>query len=373
MFINANALVRLIRKRRAMAERYDVSPRGVFIGKELSSTQTTRLFLLPERLESRLKITLVHQRKSPSGGWQNEPSPTLSTLKAGEAKKFILDFDQTDNLVKELANLTAIVEQTRLTPAAAHLVVAPESEVVIADRERAKVIRSILAKGYSDEVWDAMVQTNPDLATKLSYARIHTERAQALREFETNVRLEQAENWWNDFFERNTWIFGYGLNYKFLRTLQAQPHYGGTSLSGKGMQEGDYLQQTEAEIKFTVLVEIKKPTTNLLGTVKYRNGAWALGDELTGGVSQVQANCSKWEKGGSQSEENKEALLKQNVFTVQPKGVLVIGRLSQLDDVSKRTSFELFRRNIVNPEILTFDELLERAAFIVASTKREQP
>ncbi len=75
-----------------MAEKYHLfgtaRRTGVFEGKELSHTTTTRLFLLPERLESKLKITLVHQRKGPSGEWRNEPSAPLSTLKAGEAKKF---------------------------------------------------------------------------------------------------------------------------------------------------------------------------------------------------------------------------------------------------------------------------------------------
>jgi hypothetical protein len=36
-----------------------------------------------------------------------------------------------------------------------------------------------------------------------------------------------------------------------------------------------------------------------------------------------------------------------------------------LDSISKRNTFELFRRNITSPEILTFDELYERAKFIV--------
>ena len=82
----------------------------------------------------------------------------------------------------------------------------------------------------------------------------------------------------------------------------------------------------------------------------------------------MQANCSKWEKEGSQTEENKEALLKEQIFTVQPKGILVIGHTDQLDKISKRNTFELFRRNVVNPEIITFDELYERAKFIVERT-----
>jgi hypothetical protein len=35
---------------------------------------------------------------------------------------------------------------------------------------------------------------------------------------------------------------------------------------------------------------------------------------------------------------------------------------------SKRRSFELFRRNLTQPEILTFDELFERARFIIENT-----
>lgn len=115
-------------------------------------------------------------------------------------------------------------------------------------------------------------------------------------------------------------------------------------------------------------MEIKKPNTELFGPTQYRNGAWELNKQLTGGVSQVQVNCSKWEKEGSQTEDNREALLKEQIFTVQPKGILVIGHTNQLSEISKRNSFELFRRNTVNPEIMTFDELFERAKFIVERT-----
>ena len=41
-----------------------------------------------------------------------------------------------------------------------------------------------------------------------------------------------TENDWQDFFEENTWIFGYGLRYQILRVIQAQPNYGGATVSG---------------------------------------------------------------------------------------------------------------------------------------------
>ncbi len=55
-----------------------------------------------------------------------------------------------------------------------------------------------------------------------------------------------------------------------------------------------------------------------------------------------------------------------NIYTVQPKGLLVIGNTTELsENRDKRNSFERFRRNLQNPEIITFDELKERAEFIV--------
>ncbi|MGA2631560.1 MAG: Shedu anti-phage system protein SduA domain-containing protein, partial [Terriglobia bacterium] len=99
--------------------------------------------------------------------------------------------------------------------------------------------------------------------------------------------------------------------------------------------------------------------------------AWELGSELSGGVSQVQASCRKWEVEGSTTEQNREILHAEKTYTVRPKGILVIGITEQLlNDVDKRSTFELFRRNLVNPEILTFDELYERAQFIVERSSK---
>ena len=161
-------------------------------------------------------------------------------------------------------------------------------------------------------------------------------------EFQSHLTQQNDEDWWQAFFEKHSWIFGYGLNYKILKTVQTQPRYGGITVTGKGTQKGNFLERTEAEVKFTVLVEIKRPNTQLLGSEQYRNGAWELGDELTGGVAQIQANCSRWEKEGSQTAENQEALLRAKIFTVQPKGILVIGHTNQLDQPSKRSTLNCF-------------------------------
>lgn len=342
--------------------------------KVLSETTTTRLLLRnlvvenQKNPDAKVKIAFVHQRKSPKGTWEDVPAQPLSSLKAGEEVKLSLHSEPTLELFHQLSNLYAIANKGKIGFGKTRLVVGREEEIIQADKSRAKVIKLLLVRGYSDAIWNELVRVNPNLATRLSYARIHAQRQSVLREFQRSLSQQNGEAWWQEFFEKNTWIFGYGLSYKILKTVQTQPQYGGIEVTGKGMQKGDFLQRTEAEIKFTVLVEIKRPTTELLGNKTYRNGAWELDEELTGGVSQLQANCSKWEKEGSQTEENMEALLQGKIFTVQPKGILVIGHIKELNQAGKRTTFELFRRNLVNPEIITFDELYERAKFIVEHT-----
>ena len=157
-----------------------------------------------------------------------------------------------------------------------------------------------------------------------------------------------------------------------MTQIESQPSYGGTDFTGSGNQKGDFLLNTEAHIKFTVLVELKKPNSHLLSVTqsgkpkRYRNGAWLLGSELLGGISQLQINCKTW-LANSSTPQNVDRLNPEKIHTVSPKGILVIGNTAELNgNREKIETFESLRRSLTNPEIITFDELYERARFIVA-------
>ncbi len=193
-------------------------------------------------------------------------------------------------------------------------------------------------------------------------------RRQKLLDFENNlITKSTTESWWQDYFEENKWIFGYGLNYQILNHEQSQPHYGNVKVDGKGGQKGDYITSTEGNLNFTVLVEIKTPATPLLqGTKEIRNGAWSLSKELTDAISQIEANIYTWEKQGSDQPDNRDRFEANSIFTVQPKGIIVIGNLKELEDNRhKRETFQRFRKSIHGVDILTFDELYQRAKYIV--------
>lgn len=319
-------------------------------------------------------ITIVHQRKKLNDQWDDVESIPLSSLKGGEGVKLKLDSKNTRVIFEELTKLYALVDKEGVQFGVKEFSVAKAEEIIRVSKDRKIIIERLLAENYGEEIWAELISSNPDLATKLAMARVQTNRSIALEIFKSNLDTNNSnEGFWQTFFRENDWIFGYGLNYQFLHLLNDQPDYGGRNFSGKGSQKGDYLLQTVADSQFTVLVEIKTPATPLLSYAKSeprlvknpRNDVWLLSSDLLGAISQIQVNCRTWSI-DSQRAENIRPLEKENIFTVEPKGILIIGNTKELSrNESIVSCFESYRKNIKNPEILTFDELYKRAEFIV--------
>jgi predicted kinase len=319
-------------------------------------------------------ITIVHQRKKRNDEWEDVESINLNSLKGGEGVKLNLDSKNTKKIYDELTKFYALVDKEGVQYGVQEFSIAKADELIKVPKDRKTVIERLLAENYGEEVWIELISSNPDLATKLSFARIQTNRRVALNTFRKNIDSNnEDESFWQDFFSKNDWIFGYGLNYQFLHLLKDQPDYGGRNFTGKGSQKGDYLMRTVAYSQFTVLVEIKTPATKLLSYIKSeprqvknpRNDVWLLSSELLGAISQIQVNCRSWSI-DSQRSENIRLLERENTFTVEPKGILIIGNTKELvRNESIVSCFESYRRNTNNPEIITFDELYNRAEFIV--------
>lgn len=187
---------------------------------------------------------------------------------------------------------------------------------------------------------------------------------------------------WQRFFEKNPWIFGYGLSYLQLsgldeKRLEQVVH--GYTVSDHGKRV-DALLRTRGVISSLCFVEIKTHETELLQKKTYRSGCWAPSYELSGGVAQVQGTVAL----ASESIRTKLSLTDETgsptgeeAYNFMPKSFLVIGSLQEFVgdhgvNQERYRSFELFRRNVNSPEIITFDELYERARFIVGQHETSQ-
>lgn len=183
------------------------------------------------------------------------------------------------------------------------------------------------------------------------------------------------ESLWQKYYEKNPWVFGYGLGYIFLSELddkKLEQVVQGHSVDSHGKRV-DALMKTKGIISNICFVEIKTHLTDLLDSKPYRSGCWAPSKELAGAISQVQGTVASaienlsskinpTDKDGNPTGEE--------IYNYQPKSYLVIGSMDEFVSENgvnkdKLRSFELLRKNTTNPEIITFDELYERAKFIV--------
>ena len=319
--------------------------------------------------DRRLSISLVHQRRSPLTGDWHDQRFNLVTLQAGQEVSLDLDAEQTRKLIEHLDVLRQINERLRDERGTAYEI-HRRGEVVVTS-EFASILNRLVGTSTPEEVARNIALIEPDLAEAAGIIYQHRIRSEALAEFRQHLdALDWSEPKWQAFFTRNDWIFGHGLDYRFLVTEEDQPHYGGEDITGRGDERGDFFMGTAGDARFAVLVEIKTPKTDLIEGDRYRNGAWRASEHLAGGVAQLQANCQQWLIASHSQLPQIEWATGRDVTTAQPKGILLIGRLSEIeDDRERRESFERFRRHLWNPEVITFDELYERAAFIVARTK----
>ncbi|XRX98306.1 Shedu immune nuclease family protein [Cronobacter sakazakii] len=181
---------------------------------------------------------------------------------------------------------------------------------------------------------------------------------------------------WQKFFEKNPWIFGYGLSYIYLSSLndkKIEQVVQGAQIGQHGKRV-DGLLKTRGAISNLCFVEIKTNTTGLLANTPYRSGCWAPSSELTGAVAQIQGTVSYAMDSIKRNLNLTDSYgdpTGEELFNFNPKSFLVVGNLSQFSSDNginhdKLRSFENFRSNLIRPEVITFDELYERARFIVA-------
>lgn len=188
---------------------------------------------------------------------------------------------------------------------------------------------------------------------------------------------------WQRLFENNPWILGVPLTGQLLTSWDDQrleQVVAGRSVTGVG-KRADALLRTSGRIKSMVFAEIKTHRTKLLATTEYRSGCWPPSDELSGGVAQVHGTVHRavTQIGERLQDVDEDGFDVAGEFTymLRPRSFLIIGHLDQLrgpDGGHHRDhirSFELYRRQMHEPEIVTFDELLARAEWHVTTASDE--
>jgi hypothetical protein len=340
--------------------------RGFAVSDEvvLSESPRTRLVFRPGLHGGGVRGHMIRQKRSADGTWLDTNEVNFTKLPPDCGVQIELDTRATEKLFTKLTDLYEVQRQG-IGYGDRNYVVAEEDEVVLVnDRNKAAVIKALLDQQLSEEFWQALSASDPDVASRLAAGRLQYEREQTIRAFERDLTGHPAdESHWQTFFETHHWI----LQTVFSSTvflLGGEVYVGGkgpVGRQGTGGVATDFLFSDDSTKSFAV-VEIKTPKTDLLGP-RYRGDArtgheneiYSMHRDLTGGIVQTRNQISV-------AVDYFESVLGRGFETlnrVHPKGVLILGCKAGLSQ-REVDSFNHFRHGLDSLTVITYDELLKR-------------
>jgi hypothetical protein len=161
------------------------------------------------------------------------------------------------------------------------------------------------------------------------------------------------ERHWQEFFNANAFILQLAFNLPAL-AFGDQVAVGGTKFDGSGGKLADYAIRLGL-FGNLALIEIKTPKTALLVKRPYRGGVYAPSEELSGAVTQVLDQRHQLQ---NDINSKKIASKAYDVFTYAVPCIVIAGRSPAADEEKK--SLELYRNNLRDVIVITFDELLAK-------------
>lgn len=329
----------------------------------------------PDAAQATVKGTFVYQRKGRNDKWVDVPAASLNGIKTGEKYRLHLHSEELLKLFDELKSLYQLHEDAGGLPRGrTRYVKATETVLALSQMSDddfksvmsgaeslgvpavARLIRWASSADNFKLLFDRLQQLDPNSLRNLNAALGVATMKRALLEWSNN-RDNDSEPFWQDLLERQVFVLEQILSLPIV-VIQARAYVGGTRMSGKGGNLADFLFANV--VTNTVgLIEIKTPMTPLLGA-KYR-GTYNVSVELGGAVQQVLSYRQ------SLIVERDRLLVEHPGLEVfHPRCIVVIGHgAKQLKDPTRKQAFELFRRELSDVEVITYDEMFARTRRLI--------
>ncbi len=312
-----------------------------------------------------MKGTFCYQKKVKNTSWEEIKTTSLSSLKAGDEYNLSLHSEELFALLSGLLPLYKVHNKDGIPWG--------EEEYVRAPVKLAPIVDALCRE---DDTWEQVVEySGSALIVKLlkwlcgnlrktsvveGLQHVSLEELSgiesligiqklkdALKEWESN-QANDSEEFWHNLFLENPWIVASAVNYPII-LFREKAYVGGKTIDNRGGNVVDFIYKNKLT-ENSVLVEIKTPTTPILGR-KYRNNAYAMSEEITGAINQVISY--------------RDSLLRESAHILKsvpndlhiyyPKCLVIIGALSNIDNQDGGTKcFEAFRGEMKNIEIVCF-------------------
>ena len=347
----------------------------------IRETGTTRLVFRPilvkneKSPESSVKGGFIFQRKSNLEKWEDIVVPPLSSLKKGEAIKLELKSKELKKLHSEISNLYEIYDvggipfgETKFIKANATIqalgkMTDEELTAVIGGRKSigTEVLSRLINWASRTDNFNLIFKQLQELGqhnlanlnSALGVARLKD----AIKNWFNN-RTNEDEDFWQTLLSEQTFVLEQIFQIPIV-VIKSKAYVGGKSVMNKDGKIVDFLIKNKVT-NSVALIEIKTPMTPLLGS-KYR-GVYSVSKDISGAVMQMLTYCD------SLSQERTNLLTASGILAgvFDPQCIIILGNAGrELSDKDKIRSFELYRRQLKGVNIITFDEMYEKANGLV--------
>ncbi len=348
----------------------------------LRQTSTTKLIFCPLMVDNphskkaTIKGNFIFQKKGKNDTWENHKKLNLSNLKAQEWIKLEIKSEELLTLLEGLYPLYKISHkdgipfgETRYVKVKANL--EELSKITEQDlktffqlnkKAGAKLLNSFLNYAANlenpQQVVDRLEKLEIDNLQKLNSLVGLSNLKKCYNTWLTN-ETNANEEFWQQLFLNNSFILSQIFPFPIL-LIKGKAYVGGKTVANTGGNLVDFLCKNEIT-KNAVLIEIKTPSTKLLGKL-YRDNIYNISEEISGSIMQL-ANY-KNSLYLDYDSVTRGMTLRLNSF--YPHCVVIAGNMNQeLTDDTKERSFELFRNNLRDSQIISFDELFGKISNLI--------
>ncbi len=318
----------------------------------LDEKPMSRLVFHAQMHEKGIRGQIIRQRrKSNDDDWIRDETVDIRTLGKNESINIDVNTEAVKKLYLAISKLAGILKKRGVEYGEHEYIVVDPNSVVITDENKVAYIKKILDAGYNEEVWNNLVESEPSLVTKLSYARMQSTKQKVVEELNTRLQTggfseTTGNDSWQKWIYENNWLFG--VNYKKpiekikINITGIMPDYLFPTLDG-----------------FVDILEIKLPDNPVINEDTSHSGSWKWTGETNISIGQVVNYLGEIDRLRLEIEKNVETAYGYEISLLKPRAYVLIGDSSDWNG-GKKEGLRKMNHALHGIEVLTYKDLLDR-------------
>lgn len=297
---------------------------------------------------------IIRQRRdSATDVWIPDQAIDIRTLGKKEFINLDVNTESVKNLYLAIDKLASILKQKGVEYGENNYAVVDPNTVIITDANKAVYINKLINAGYDEDIWISLVESNPTLITKLSYARSQSKKQEVIDRLNSRLKhggyAETAgtDSWQRWIYEHN-WLFG--VNYK-VPVEKAKVNLTGIM--------PDYLFPTIDG--FVDVLEIKLPDDEVILEDSSHPGSWKWSPEANIAVGQVVNYLGEIDRLRYEIEKNVLTAYGYELCILKPRAYILIGNSSEWIN-PKKEALRKMNHSLHGIEIVTYKDLVDRGS-----------